>query len=360
MGVTGWVVVGVLVLIVGLRFRVGADWPNYEGIFSDARYDHLGSLPTIADPGYYALNILVQAIGGQLWMVDLACALLFAWGLTRFCEAQERPWLAALVAVPYLVIVVAMGYTRQGVAIGLVMAGLASYFRTGSVIRFAVYALAAATFHKTAVVALPLIAAANERGRIVTLLMVAAITYFAYNIFLAPSVGRFVTNYIDTRYQSEGAGIRIGMSVVAAVFFLLRSKHMGFVERERRVWRNTSLAAIACAVLLFVLPSSAAVDWLCLLAFENIPTCLQEAHGIERLAFEPHLVVDVRSRTPAGIAELADRLPIIHQIPHLDQYGIEMGINGHDAEAVVDRHFVSSRKPDDLPAFCRAILGTFV
>jgi protease I len=27
-----------------------------------------------------------------------------------------------------------------------------------------------------------------------------------------------------------------------------------------------------------------------------------------------------------------------------------------DAAVVVDRHFVSSRKPDDLPDFCRAIL----
>ncbi len=27
-----------------------------------------------------------------------------------------------------------------------------------------------------------------------------------------------------------------------------------------------------------------------------------------------------------------------------------------DAPAVVDRHFVSSRKPDDLPAFCKAVL----
>jgi len=27
-----------------------------------------------------------------------------------------------------------------------------------------------------------------------------------------------------------------------------------------------------------------------------------------------------------------------------------------DASVVVDRHFVSSRKPDDLPDFCRAML----
>ena len=30
-----------------------------------------------------------------------------------------------------------------------------------------------------------------------------------------------------------------------------------------------------------------------------------------------------------------------------------------DSEVVVDRHFVSSRKPDDLPAFCRGIFQVF-
>jgi protease I len=36
---------------------------------------------------------------------------------------------------------------------------------------------------------------------------------------------------------------------------------------------------------------------------------------------------------------------------------INAGAIWQDAEVVVDRHFISSRKPDDLPAFCRAILG---
>lgn len=36
---------------------------------------------------------------------------------------------------------------------------------------------------------------------------------------------------------------------------------------------------------------------------------------------------------------------------------INAGAIWEDAPVVVDRHFVSSRKPDDLPAFCRGILG---
>ncbi|MGC4004470.1 MAG: type 1 glutamine amidotransferase domain-containing protein [Pirellulales bacterium] len=35
---------------------------------------------------------------------------------------------------------------------------------------------------------------------------------------------------------------------------------------------------------------------------------------------------------------------------------INAGAIWEDAPVVVDRHFVSSRKPDDLPAFCRAII----
>jgi protease I len=36
---------------------------------------------------------------------------------------------------------------------------------------------------------------------------------------------------------------------------------------------------------------------------------------------------------------------------------INAGAIWSDAPVVVDRHFVSSRKPDDLPDFCEAILG---
>jgi protease I len=35
---------------------------------------------------------------------------------------------------------------------------------------------------------------------------------------------------------------------------------------------------------------------------------------------------------------------------------INAGAIWEDAPVVVDRHFVSSRKPDDLPDFCRGIL----
>ena len=246
--------------VIGFRYQVGADWPQYELMFAEARRETFATLPALADPGFVILNIVFQWFNGELWMVNLVCAAIFCWGLMRFAEAQARPWLATVVAIPYLVIVVAEGYTRQGVAIGIVMAGLAAYSRTGSVLRFAAYVAFAATFHKSAVVALPLIAVANERGRFLTFVVALLLSYLLYTQFLAQSVSHYVTNYIDARYAAEGAGIRVAMCVFPATVFLLRWRHLGFSERERRVWRNFSFAAFGFLALLVGLSASAAVD----------------------------------------------------------------------------------------------------
>src|ERR1044072_5001879 len=136
-------------------------------------------------------------MGLRLWAVNLVCGSIFAWGLYRLCRIQPSPFTAMLVAVPYLVIVVAMGYTRQSVAIGILMAGLASLSRNGSMLRFAVYVGIAALFHKTAVVAFPLAALTGQRSVIVNTLLVVSIAFIFYDFFLEDSLATFIKNYVD-------------------------------------------------------------------------------------------------------------------------------------------------------------------
>ncbi|WP_205480445.1 EpsG family protein [Sphingomonas arenae] len=256
---------GLLVaLMIGLRFQVGADWESYRQMFAWTGYVRLERVLNFGDPGYQLLNWTVQQVGGGLWLVNLVAAAVFAWGLVRFAQAQSDPWLAMVVAVPYLIIVVGMGYTRQAMALGVLMAGLASVIRGGSVLRFAVYALVAAVFHRTAIAVLPLVIFAAERNRLLNLIAGTACFILLYDLMLAPAVEGFVRNYIEAEYSSQGAAIRIAMSVIPAVLFLLRPSAFGFSPRERRMWRLFSFAAIACLVLLFVLPSSTAVDRLAL------------------------------------------------------------------------------------------------
>jgi hypothetical protein len=182
----------------------------------------------------------------------------------KLAKTQPDPWLAILVAVPYLVVVVAMGYSRQAVAIGILMAGLGSLQSGASTIRFALYVAAATLFHRTAIVALPLVAFAVRRNTLLNVLVSIAVFGLLYDILVEDSIDTLMTNYITAEYTSQGAAIRVAMSLVPAGVFLFERKRFGFSREQDALWRNFSVAAFGFLFLLFTLPSSTVVDRLAL------------------------------------------------------------------------------------------------
>lgn len=253
-----------IALVIGFRYKVGADWETYRFLFSYAGYSDLGRVLKIGDPGYQLLNWIVQRTGAGIWLVNLVCGSIFAFGLYRFARTQPDPWLVYVVAVPYLVVVVAMAYTRQAVAIGIMMMGLAALQRTQSIIRFSVYVAAAALFHKTVVAVLPLVIFASQRSRLLNLLAGIAGTILLYDIFLSSSVEGFVQNYIKAEYNSQGALIRVVMNLVPAVALLLFRTRLDFRPIEMKMWTYFALAAAAMPLAMLVLPSTTVVDRLSL------------------------------------------------------------------------------------------------
>ena len=259
-----WLFGGLLIFImIGFRYEVGADWKSYEFIFSAAGHYDFWRLIRMGDWGFQVLNWTVNQLDGEIVWVNVVCALIFTWGLFSLAKVQPFPWLAILVAVPYLVIVVS-NYTRQAAALGLIMAGLASLARGGSLARFIVYVTFAAMFHRTAVAILPLVIFSRPTNRFLNITGGLAALYALYDVFLARLLDDFVSNYIKTGYSSQGAAIRIAIEVLAASLFLLRRKHFSFEKHEESLWTYFSFASFAALVALLVSPSSTAVDRLSL------------------------------------------------------------------------------------------------
>jgi hypothetical protein len=253
-----------IALMIGLRFEVGGDWFAYVRIFQHANYVGFTDALSSGDPAYQALNWIVARLGIGLWLVNLICGSIFALGLSKLSRLQPNPWLAALVAVPYMAIVIAMGYTRQGVALGILMLGFASISANGSWARFALYVVAATLFHKTAMVALPIAALATGRSRLINFVLILVLTYFLYSTFLSTSMDKFVRNYVQSEYSSQGATIRVMMNLVPALLFLISSVKKEFEVNEFRLWRNFSVAAVIAPLFLIFFPSSTVVDRLSL------------------------------------------------------------------------------------------------
>lgn len=248
-----------LVLIVGFRHEVGADWIHY--IHSLERALQLNLLEgTMAggDPAYGLLTWLSAHLGGGVYLVNLFCSMVFVFGLVVFSLNSPQPWLAICVAVPYLVIVVAMGYTRQGVAIGLVMIGLVT-LQHGRLYAFAAWLVVAALFHKSALILLPL-AVFSGRNNWRAVLGVLLIAGLMFVLLLAEYVDFLVEGYLTAQYESSGAAIRIAMNALPAMIFLLLRNRFGLTPMQKSFWTWMSLVALAFIVLLTVSPSSTAVD----------------------------------------------------------------------------------------------------
>ena len=280
-----WAVFVFLLLVIGLRHQIGMDWGTYLIHILAAEYDSLGQAAMRTDPAYSLLNWLAVQLGLGIYMVNTVCAALFSWGLLVFCRAQPRPWLALVVALPYLVIVVAIGYTRQGVAIGMVLLALVALSKR-KLLHFVGFMVMAATFHKSAVILMPLAVLASTRNRIWTALWVGLTTLLFFVLLLQESLAVFTANYIEVQYDSAGAAIRVAMNALPAFLFLLLRQRFVMPQADRALWSWMSLGALVFVGLLAVSPSSTAVDrvalyWIPLQLFvlSRLPDALGQRNG---------------------------------------------------------------------------------
>lgn len=253
-----WLVVGALfAILMGFRHEVGADWFNYLPHFRHVETLTLAEAAQMSDPGYYLLNWLAARLGGGIYLVNFVCAALLMWGTVTFARHQPRPWLALVAAVPYMLIVVGMGYTRQAAALGFAMLGLVA-LADARWRKFVMFVFLGALFHKSAVLLLPIAALATTKNRWWTALGVLVSTVLMYYLLLEDSADGLWKNYVEDQMQSQGGAIRVVMNALPAVILLLWRKRLVPDPGERRLWLWMALFAVACVPLIAL--ASTAVD----------------------------------------------------------------------------------------------------
>jgi len=249
----------VLMLAIGLRFEVGMDWGNYLDKLDETMDFTWFEALQRGDPAYSAINWIAAHSGTGIWLVNLVCAIAFVSGLFAFCRRMPNPWLALTVAMPYMAIVMAMNYTRQGAALGFVLWALLA-LHEGRMLRFAVFIVMAALFHKTAAILMPLGALVSVRNRWWTVVWVGITSMAVYWAFVAESYESFIEAYVASQMASDGALIRVIMNAVPAAVFLVTRHRFDMTPPEREFWTWMSLVVLLFIPVLWYSPSSTAVD----------------------------------------------------------------------------------------------------
>ncbi len=238
-----------IVLIIGLRYEIGGDWNAYL-----AYYEYYSSLNfseflvelIFYDPFYVFLNYISGKINGGIYFVNTIAGLIFMYGYTKFSLKQNMYSLAYLIGIPYLVIVVSMGYTRQSIAIGFVFLAYIALIEN-KLYKALLFGLLATLSHKTAIIFFLIIALYYLSLKNVSfkkLLPLVAISFIAFYMFYYPFHEYFLMAYIEDKMHSEGGFIRILMNLIPALIYLVFAKKFKTTLYEKKLWIIISLLSI--------------------------------------------------------------------------------------------------------------------
>jgi len=246
-----------ITLVIGLRYQVGGDWGSYTRAFIGASQYSVFEVIKDGDPGFHLLNLLAARTIGSIWLVNIIVGAIFTAGLIRFSRSLPDPLLALTIAIPYMVIVLGMGYTRQAAAFGFLLWALVD-LRNDRKVHFAIAIAIAVTFHKSAVMLLPLAALSASRDRFWTILWVGVASITLYFAFLAEQAEVLWANYVEADYamSSTGGPIRVAMNFVPAVLFLLLRRRYDISVEQHKLWFWIAVLSIMCLPLVFQAPTA--------------------------------------------------------------------------------------------------------
>ena len=249
----------VFAILVGARYEVGGDWFVYEEINDSIRYETLAYSLSFGDPGFGLVSWIFSRMGLGSVGPSMFCAVILIYGIWRFSQQLSDPWLALTAAVPYLLIVVGMGYVRQGAAIGFVLLALTSV-ADGRILNFLAWLGIATLFHVSAICLLPVLGVVIVRKTPIAFIPLGIVGTILYFTIVQARLERLYENYVVAEYDSSGALIRLVMNAVPAGLFLLYRNRFPIGDAVRTLWTVIALLSFGLVALVLVSPATTAID----------------------------------------------------------------------------------------------------
>jgi hypothetical protein len=242
-----------------------------------------------SDPAYWVLQVFSHNMDWGIYGVNVIGSIIFMIGLISFLRRLENPWLGLTIAVSYTIVIVAIGYVRQGIALGLIFWALTA-LSDRKFIKFAILVVFAALFHKSAVVMLGVGIFTGGHGKLIKALASVIVAIGVWQSFISGSEDHYVRIYIESEMQSSGAYIRVFMNLIPSFIFLIFREKWRKLYLDYEFWYIIALGSIGS--LFIVGLATTAVDRIALylipiqiIVFSRLPYLIENKISVEITTF---------------------------------------------------------------------------
>jgi len=244
-------------LIIGFRNNIGSDWSQYLQHYVDIKeISFLEIFDRSGDYGHLIFNWIFAKLDLGIYWLNFTYIIIFFIGLIKFCNKEENPWIAMSVATPYLIIVVAMGLTKQSVALGFIFLGI-NYLRDKKFIYFIFSVVCGAFFHNSAIIMLFLLLV-DKNIKIKIRFLFVILFLISSSIFLSQNFASMYEVYIQRSLDSQGIYGRLILNLIPILFLFMFRKKWKKKYNDYQIWYWFSLVTIIS--VFFISISSTLID----------------------------------------------------------------------------------------------------
>lgn len=244
-------------LIIGFRYNIGSDWSRYLQHYEDLKgLTFLEIFDRSEDYGHLIFNWISAKLDLGIYGLNFIYIIIFLIGLIKFCIKEQNPWIAMSVAIPYLVIVVAMGLTKQSVALGFIFLGI-NYLRDKKFIYFILSIICGALFHNSAIIMLSFLLL-DKNIKIKQRFFLLIFFLIISTIFLSQNYAAMNEIYIQRSLKSEGIYGRLILNIIPILIFFYFKEKWKKNFNDYHIWYWFSFVTIIS--IIFIPISSTLID----------------------------------------------------------------------------------------------------
>ena len=178
-GLSWYFWVFILTFFIGFRDSIGTDWFPYVRLFnkiSIISFQELLTNISYSENISYSILIWISSkLGFGIYGANLLMGFIFSLFLIIFCNHFDRPYFALLISIPYIIVVVGIGYGRQGVALAFLMISFLCLFKNKKIL-FILLIVAGSTFHKSLIFFLPFLILSFDKNKFILFFL----SFFVY------------------------------------------------------------------------------------------------------------------------------------------------------------------------------------